>query len=128
MGYDQKADIWAVGCLLFELLTGMRQTPQSSYGKLFDLLLQPTLFCRNDGFVWALHPNKLLEAAVNGTMVIVAVTVLCRHHDRRYGMYTTANDSARQGTAGTAAVQAGCLTSGLPHVQAAHRNGASDLY
>ena len=23
--YDQKADIWAVGCLLFELLTGARR-------------------------------------------------------------------------------------------------------
>lgn len=51
-GYDQKADIWAVGCLLFELLTGMRQTSQSSYGKkLSKLFLQPTLFCRSNGFV-----------------------------------------------------------------------------
>ncbi len=31
-GYDQKVDIWAIGCLLFELLTGMGQSHAAALG------------------------------------------------------------------------------------------------
>ena len=36
-GYDQKVDIWAVGCLLFELLTGMGQHHAAVLGSMQTL-------------------------------------------------------------------------------------------
>ncbi|DBA77197.1 TPA: hypothetical protein ACH3X1_009770 [Trebouxia sp. C0004] len=36
-GYDQKVDIWAIGCLLFELLTGMGQSHAAVRGSMQTL-------------------------------------------------------------------------------------------
>ncbi len=36
-GYDQKVDIWSVGCLLFELLTGMGQSHAAVLGSMQTL-------------------------------------------------------------------------------------------
>ena len=39
-GYDQKVDIWAIGCLLFELLTGMGQRHAAVLGYMQTLRSQ----------------------------------------------------------------------------------------
>ncbi len=36
-GYDQKVDIWAIGCLLFELLTGMGRQHAAVLGSMQTL-------------------------------------------------------------------------------------------